>query len=254
MGTAGQRLNIFPTRMALTLLKTKLIGAVKGYNLLKKKRDALRRRFQLILVKILENKEKMGGQLKEAFFSMASAKYSTGEMLTHSILESAGNAHYKIRMTSDNVAGVHLPVFKQSTSSGQQATELTVGLSRGGNQVAKSKELYLKSLEALVELASLQTAFITLDEVIKVTSRRVNAIEHVVRPRIENTISYVITELDEGEREEFYRLKKIQGKKKRDAEAKQKMLLEKGFSPDQKVDNIVEVEDDDDSDLVALSQ
>lgn len=51
----------------------------------------------------------------------------------------------------------------------------------------------------------LQTAFITLDEVIKITNRRVNAIEHVVKPRYERTIAYIITELDEREREEFYR-------------------------------------------------
>jgi len=56
----------------------------------------------------------------------------------------------------------------------------------------------------------LQTSFVTLDEVIKITKRRVNAIEHVIIPRIENTISYISTELDEAEREEFYRLKKIQ--------------------------------------------
>jgi V-type H+-transporting ATPase subunit D len=50
-----------------------------------------------------------------------------------------------------------------------------------------------------------QTAFITLDEVIRITNRRVNAIEHVVRPRLERTIAYIISELDELEREEFYR-------------------------------------------------
>ncbi len=50
-----------------------------------------------------------------------------------------------------------------------------------------------------------QTAFVTLDEVIKITNRRVNAIEHVVKPRYERTIAYIITELDEREREEFYR-------------------------------------------------
>jgi hypothetical protein len=60
-----------------------------------------------------------------------------------------------------------------------------------------------------------QTAFVTLDEVIKITNRRVNAIEYVVQPRIENTISYIIAELDELDREEFYRLKKIQDKKKK---------------------------------------
>ena len=56
-----------------------------------------------------------------------------------------------------------------------------------------------------MELASLQTAFVILDEVIKVTNRRVNAIEHVIIPRLEGTISYIISELDEQDREEFFR-------------------------------------------------
>lgn len=74
-------------------------------------------------------------------------------------------------------------------------------------------------MSVLVELASLQTAFFILDEVIKHTNRRVNAIEHVVIPKIDNTIKYIGSELDEQDREEFYRLKKVQGKKKeREAE------------------------------------
>ena len=52
---------------------------------------------------------------------------------------------------------------------------------------------------------------------IKVTNRRVNALEHILIPRTENTIKYINSELDELDREEFYRLKKVQGKKKRDA-------------------------------------
>lgn len=61
---------------------------------------------------------------------------------------------------------------------------------------------------------------------IKITKRRVNAIEHVIIPRIENTISYITTELDEAEREEFYRLKKIQEKKR---QLKERQALEKGL-------------------------
>ena len=60
-----------------------------------------------------------------------------------------------------------------------------------------------------------------LDEVIKVVNRRVNAIEHVIIPRTENTIKYINSELDELDREEFYRLKKVKSNKQRDNENKE---------------------------------
>ncbi len=58
-----------------------------------------------------------------------------------------------------------------------------------------------------------------LDEVIKAVNRRVNAIEHVIIPRTENTIAYINSELDELDREEFFRLKKVKGMKERAVQA-----------------------------------
>lgn len=71
----------------------------------------------------------------------------------------------------------------------------------------------------MIEIASLQTQFITLDEVIKVTNRRVNALEYVVIPRIDFTINYIEKELDEESREDFFRLKRVTDKKKLDKAA-----------------------------------
>ena len=92
-------------------------------------------------------------------------------------------------------------------------------------QLQKLKRNYGDAIKTLVELATLQTSFVILDDVIKVTNRRVNAIEHglfffssilleiflslslslVIIPKITRTINYIISELDEMEREEFYR-------------------------------------------------
>ena len=65
-----------------------------------------------------------------------------------------------------------------------------------------------------MDIASLQTQYFTLDEVIKITNRRVNALEFVVIPRIDWTIKYIEKELDERDREDFFRLKRVQDKKK----------------------------------------
>ena len=64
------------------------------------------------------------------------------------------------------MAGVNLPKF-EVVSEGAGTYELT-GLSRGGQQITKCRENYKKAIQLLVELASLQTSFVTLDEVIKV--------------------------------------------------------------------------------------
>ena len=71
------------------------------------------------------------------------------------------------------------------------ASVLPAGLGAGGQPVANCRKAFITSVELLVELASLQTAFITLDIAIKQTNRRVNALDNVVRPRLENTIAYI---------------------------------------------------------------
>ncbi|XP_034383439.1 V-type proton ATPase subunit D [Cyclopterus lumpus] len=206
-----ERLDVFPSRMVLTIMKARLKGAQTGRNLLKKKSDALSMRFRQILRKIIETKTKMGEVMREAAFSLAEAKFTAGDF-SATIIQNVNKAQVKVRAKKDNVAGVTLPVFEHYQEGGD-SYELT-GLARGGEQLSRLKRNYARAVELLVELASLQTSFVTLDEAIKITNRRVNAIEHVIIPRIERTLSYIITELDEREREEFYRLKKIQEKKK----------------------------------------
>lgn len=108
--------------------------------------------------------------------------------------------------------------FKEPLADAKSSDFNLTGLSRGGQQIQKSRDTYVKAVGTLVELASLQvsltrsqaveemtdrnlqTAFTILDEVIRATNRRVNAIEHVIIPKLDNTIKYINSELDEMDR------------------------------------------------------
>ena len=156
--------------------------------------------------------------MQTASFSLAEVSYATGDNIAYQVQESVSTARIRVRARQENVSGVYLPQFEAFYDDQSNDFQMT-GLGRGGQQVQKAKHVYARAVETLVELASLQTAFVILDEVIKVTNRRVNAIEHVIIPRTENTIKYINSELDELDREEFYRLKKVQDKKQRDTAA-----------------------------------
>jgi len=238
---SGERIQIFPSRMAQTLMKARLKGAQKGHSLLKRKADALNMRFRQILGKIIENKVLMGEIMKQAAFAFAEAKFTAGDF-GHVVIQNVNKAQVKVKSRKDNVAGVTLPIF-EAYQDGSDSYDLT-GLGRGGANIAKMKKNYAKAVELLVDLATLQTCFITLDEAIKLTNRRVNAIEYVIIPRIERTLSYIITELDELEREEFFRLKKVQKKKKADRAEKEKMMKARGVDLTKEVASILEEVDD----------
>lgn len=193
------------------MVSSRLTGAVKGHTLLKKKSDALQVRFRLITRSIISTKDQLAGYIKEALFSLAQAKFTGCDIGKH-VVENVKVAQMRVSRRHENVAGVNLPVFT-CVKGGKDNYELCC-LSRGGQVITKIKSNFQKCTQLLVDLASLQSAFFILDTVIKLTNRRVNALEHVIIPRIERTMAYITTELDELEREEFFRLKKIQNKKK----------------------------------------
>ncbi|KAG1683252.1 V-type proton ATPase subunit D [Nymphon striatum] len=85
-----------PESMALMVMKGRLKAAQKGHSLLKKKADALQMRFRMILRKIIDTKILMGEVMKEASFSLAEAKFTTGD-LNHIVLQNVTKAQIKVR-------------------------------------------------------------------------------------------------------------------------------------------------------------
>eukprot|EP00898_Chlorokybus_atmophyticus_P008131 jgi/Chlat1/8319/Chrsp8S08095 len=226
------RLNVVPTVTVLAVVKARLAGATKGHTLLKKKSDALTMQFRQILKKIVSEKEKMGDTMKDSMFSLTEAYYVAGDGIKHTVLEN-------VKAKTENVAGVKLPKFETVREGATHKNDLT-GLSKGGQQIQQCRASFEKAVELLVELASLQTSFLTLDEAIKVTNRRVNALENVVKPRLENTIQYIKGELDELEREEFFRLKKVQANKKKEVDRQLAIAQARGVDTTASVPNILE--------------
>lgn len=129
----------------------------------------------------------MGRVMQIAAFSLAEVSYAAGGDVGFQVQESVKNARFRIRTKQENVSGVFLPQFESVIKEEINDFQLT-GLGKGGQQIKRCRETYARAVETLVELASLQTAFVILDETIKVVNRRVNAIEHVIIPRTENTI------------------------------------------------------------------
>merc|ERR1711988_1665678 len=229
-----------PSRMSLTAMKGKRVGAKKGYTLLKRKSDALQVRFRAMLGHIIETKDEMGVELAKAFLSLTEAQYAAGD-IQPLVMEKVGTAAIRVRETVENIAGVQLPVFEMINEAGEG--EL-VGMSKGGQRITACRKSFVHTLELLIKLASLQTSFVKLDEAIKITNRRVNALEHVVIPRIENTIAYIISELDELEREEFFRLKKVQAKKKEKVELEEAQAKAQGRDPSEAAPSILDSKKD----------
>jgi len=200
-------------RMTLQTFKARKVGAKKGHGLLKKKRDALKARFQKMLKEIVETKQAVGVGLKEASYSLAKAKWACQGDFSTQCLEKAKRPACTLRLAADNVAGVYLPVFRMEYDESKvEAT--TLGVASGGQVIQAAREQHLETLRLIIKMASLQTSFVTLDEEIKMTGRRVNALEYVIIPKIDVTISYINQEMDEQAREEFFRVKKVVQKKK----------------------------------------
>ena len=116
----------------MALFKQKKVGAKKGYDLLKKKSDALKKAFRDIMVKILETKKRMGKDYNESLLALAEANFAAGDF-SKAVFDSVGSkTSVRLNVTSDNVAGVHLPIFTlRGDGAGEAGDSSMLGLTGG---------------------------------------------------------------------------------------------------------------------------
>lgn len=208
MVSNDQRLPVFPTRMNLGLMKTRLKSAEKGHLLLKRKSDALMKRHKETMSLLEGKKTEIGKIMHDALYSIAECEYYGANFNLY--MPECRRRKCEIKMKNELVSGVQLHEFILVSDSRQIST-----IERAGKSLNKCRNNFMKTLTLVVELCSLQSSFDVLNAVLMSVNRRVNALEFLFMPRLCNTINYINAELDEMDREEFFRLKKVQGLKKK---------------------------------------
>ncbi|AIY84643.1 V-type ATP synthase subunit D [Clostridium baratii] len=203
------RLNVNPTRMELTKLKKRLTTATRGHKLLKDKQDELMRQF-INLVKYNNSLRKdveneLQGSLKD--FVMARAVMSS-EFLEEAI--AYPKESISVEVGNKNIMSVNVPVmnFKRQLE-GDEGSIFPYGFANTSSELDGAITKLYGILPKLLELAEVEKSCQLMADEIEKTRRRVNALEYMTIPQLQETIKYIRMKLDENERSALTRLMKV---------------------------------------------
>lgn len=196
-----------PTRMEMLKLTSKVKLAKKGHRLLKEKRDALIMEFFNILDEARGIRKNAEEELLGAFKSLIIAEALLG---TNKVTEAAMAVREvgELKIETRNIMGVKVPVLRIGETK-RSLLERGYGLTDTSSQLDDAAAKFEDSLRKVIELAEIEKSIILLAEEIENTKRRVNALENIVIPRLTVTLKYIKMRLDEMERENFFKLKRI---------------------------------------------
>lgn len=200
------RLNVNPTRMELRRLKTRLKTAVRGHKLLKDKSDETIRQFMLYVKENKRLREEIEGELSEALRSfLLSSAVTTSQVLEEAVAMPGFSV--ELETGEKNVMSVVVPeiTVKEGDKKDLYPYSFASVSSELDGSIANLSELLTK----LVKLAEVEKACDMLADEIEKNRRRVNALEYVMIPQLEETIKYITMKLDENERSNTIRLMKV---------------------------------------------
>jgi V/A-type H+-transporting ATPase subunit D len=199
---------VHPTRMELLTLRKRRAIAERGRDLLREKLDALMIEFFQFVREINTLRAKAQDMLGEAYASFVEAQMAMGYMK----LEQASvgvDDRFSIDTKTRNVIGVTIPYVrvnvKPLTAFPYSVYDTSITLDEATLKMAEA-------VKAIAELSSAEAAVKKLAEAIAATKRRVNSLEYVIIPRMLSTIRYIEMHLEEAEREDFFRLKRIKSR------------------------------------------
>ncbi len=199
--------DVQPTRSEELKLKEKIELAENGHEILEKKRDGLIHEFMEVAKDAKDVNEDLSKLYSEARLKTFLTKIYDGEDTLKANAMTVTQEPY-IRSDTSNIMGVIVPEIE----SEQIQTEISAreyGLTSTTSRIDSVSDKYEELLEKIIEAAETQTKVLKLLEEIKKTKRRVNALEHKIIPEMKSSLDYVSQTLEESEREETFRMKKI---------------------------------------------
>ncbi len=185
-------LTVNPNRMELLKLKRRLELAIRGYKLLKDKRDALIQIFVKLVQENKEARETFDKKMRECMNEFLLATLYMGENDQNSIFlfpqrKTTVAAEYQ------NIMSVKVPRFRVK----EEGKLYTYGMIKASPELDNSLKKYHEIVPLMVKMAELDKAIILLTEEIEKTRRRVNALEYVMIPNLKDTIKFITMKLDE---------------------------------------------------------
>jgi V/A-type H+-transporting ATPase subunit D len=197
---------VSPTRMDLLDIRKKLVLAEKGHKLLEEKRDALVEKFFGIIHTRNELVEQLNNDFKESFQSLIEAQMLLGEKKVEEISYVTPELD-EIDIGTDNIMGVKIPKMNQENIT----TDIQPSYSfiETCSKLDDAQQDFRHLLKKLIKLADLEGGIKSLAVDIEKTKRRVNVLENNLIPKLLATRKYIEMQLEEREREDFFRRKRI---------------------------------------------
>ena len=200
--------DVKPTRMELKRTKARLKTAVRGHKLLKDKRDELMRQFLQIVRENKALREKVEKGLGEAMASMAEAsRLMQPEILEQSLL--CPKQGVEVELGTKNIMSVNIPEYCFRTRTDAAEDIYPYGYAQTSGELDESLEQLSLVFRDMLSLAQAEKSMQLMAAEIERTRRRVNALEYVMIPQMENTIRYITMKLEENERSTTTRLMKV---------------------------------------------